>query len=99
MTKNQNSCGIDIKNWEFQLKSAEGGSRDKKMQKIGPLTVDQAVDRFVGAGNLKSPLRVISLTVLFHSLKTLQIPASRYHFGLDFGLIEGFGVDFRTHLS
>ena len=47
---------LDIKNWGFQLKMAEGGSRDKKkQQKFGKLTVDQAVDRFVRAGNLKRP--------------------------------------------
>ena len=84
---------------------AGGGSRDKKMQKIGPLTddlwpngrpVEESVDQFIGVGNLKRPSRVISLTVLLHSLKTLHIPASRDHFGLDFGLIEGFGVDLGT---
>ena len=62
------------------------------------MTVDQAVDRFVGAGNLKSPLRVISLNVLLHPLKTLHIPASRDNFWLDFGLIKGFGVDLGTLL-
>ena len=55
--------------------------------------VHEPVDRFVEAGNLKSPLRVIFFTGLIHSLKTLHIPASRDHFGLDFGLIEGLGVD------
>ena len=62
------------------------------------MTVDQAVDRFVRAGNLNRPPRVIFLTVLLHSLKTLHIPASRDNFGLDFGLIEGFGVDLGTLL-
>ena len=62
------------------------------------MTIDQAVDRFVGAGNLKRPPRVIFFTVLLHSLKTLHIPASRDHFGLDFRLIEGLGVDLGTLL-
>ena len=49
---------LDIKNWGFQLKRAGGGSRDKNTQKnwkMKTLTVDQAVDRFVGAGSLKGP--------------------------------------------
>ena len=36
--------------------------------------------------------------VLLHTLKTLHILASRDNFGLDFGLIEGFGVDLGTLL-
>ena len=54
---------LDIKNWGFQLKRVVGGSQDKKMQeklqKNWPLTmsltIDQAVDRFVEAENLKRP--------------------------------------------
>ncbi|RVW73503.1 hypothetical protein CK203_060022 [Vitis vinifera] len=60
-----------------------GGSRDKKMQKIWP--VDQAVDRFVGAGNLKRPPTLHFSPVLLHTLKTLHIPTSRSFRG-DFSL-------------
>ena len=60
-------------------------------------SVDQAVDWlsnwFVGAGNLKSPPTLHFSLVLLHTLKTLHILASRDHFGLDFGLLEGFGAD------
>ncbi|KAL6347658.1 hypothetical protein AAG906_026186 [Vitis piasezkii] len=58
-----------------------------------------SVDRFVGAGNLKRPLRVIFFTILLRSLKTLHIPASRDYFGLILGPIEGLGVDFGTFSS
>ncbi|RVW22529.1 Retrovirus-related Pol polyprotein from transposon RE1 [Vitis vinifera] len=60
------------------------------------LTVDQAVDRFVEAGDLKRLPRFIFSTVLLHSLKTLHIPASRDQLGLDLGPFEGLGVDFGT---
>ena len=86
------------KNWGFKLKKAERGSRDKKIPKIGALTVDQAVDRFVGAENLKKPPRVIYFTVFLFSLKTLHLPTSKDYFGLILGPIEGFEVDFGTHL-
>ena len=96
---------LDIKNWGFQLKKVGRGSRDKKMQKFYTIdhwpssrSVEELVDRFVEAGNLKRPPRVISLTVFLISLKTLHLLASRDYFGLILGLIEGFGVDFGTHL-
>ena len=90
---------LDIKNWGFQLKRARGGSRDKKKhKKIGALTVDQAVDRFVGARDLKRLPRFIFSIVLLHSLKTLHIPASRDQFGQDLGPFAGLIVDFGTFL-
>ena len=97
---------LDIKNWGFQLKMVGGGSRDKKKQKEIEtltidrwlLTVDQAVDRFVEAGDLKRLLRFIFSTVRLHSLKTLHIPVSRDQFGQDFGPISGLGVDFEMFL-
>ena len=56
---------LDIKIWGFQLKRAEGGSRDKKMQEnfekltvdrwLGDRSVEGPVDQFVGAENLKRP--------------------------------------------
>ncbi|KAL6312256.1 hypothetical protein AAG906_022801 [Vitis piasezkii] len=49
----------------------------RKCKKIGSLTIDQAVDRFVGAGNLKRPPALHFSPVLLHTLKTLHIPASR----------------------
>ena len=96
---------LDIKIWGFQLKRVGGGSWDKKKQKIGLLTVDQAVDRFVGAEDLKRLPCFIFSTVLLHSLKTLHIPASWNQFGQDLGPFAGLGVDFgsdfalTTHLS
>ena len=58
------------------------------------LTVDQAVDRFVGAGSLKGPRASVFFTVLWHSSKTLHLPAFRDQFGLFLGPISGFGVFF-----
>ena len=62
------------------------------------MTVDQAVNRFFEAKNLKTPHRVISFIVLLLSLKTLHLPASRDYFRFILELIEGFGMDFGTHL-
>ena len=58
------------------------------------LTVDQAVDRFVGAGNLKGPRASVFSTIFCHSLKTLHLSAFRDQFGLFLGPISGFGVFF-----
>nr|CAN68883.1 hypothetical protein VITISV_015907 [Vitis vinifera] len=56
----------------------EGGKHEtRKCKKIGPLTDDQAVDRFVGAGNLKRPPALHFSPVFLHTLKTLHILASR----------------------
>ena len=97
---------LDIKNWGFQLKRVGGGSRDKKMQEnlekltvdhdcwLGGRPVEEPVDRFVGARNLKSLLTLHFSPVLLHSLKSLHIPASRIPFWPDFGPIAGCGLDF-----
>ena len=104
MTKNQNSRGIGHQKLGISTeKGREGIIRQENAKNLdrGPSSqsVEEPIDRFVGAGNLKRPPHVISLTILLHPLKTLHILASRDHFGLDFGLIEGFGVDFGTYLS
>ena len=62
------------------------------------MIVDQAVDRFVGAGDLKRLPRFIFSTFLLYSLKNLHIPASRDQFGQDLGPFAGLGVDFGTFL-
>ena len=64
------------------------------MQKIWP--VDQAVDRFVEAGNLKSLPALHFSLVLLYTLKTLHIPASRSQFWQDFGPFASCGFDFGT---
>ena len=64
--------------------------------KFGPLTVDQAVDRFVGAGNLKSPIVLHFSPVLLHTLNTLHISVSKSQFWQDFGPIIACGFDFGT---
>ena len=90
---------LDKKNWGFQLKRVEGRSRDKKKHKKlehWPLTIDQAFYRFVGAGDLKRLPRFIFSTVLFYSLKTLHIFASRDQFRPNLGPFTGLGVDFGT---
>ena len=58
------------------------------------MIVDQAVDWFVGAGNLKSLLALHFSPVLLHSLKPLHIPTSKRLFWPDFGPIEGYELDF-----
>ena len=58
----------------------------------GGWPVEEPVDQFVGAGNLKSPLVLHFSHFLLHSLPPLHIPASRGHFRLDFGLIEGLDL-------
>ena len=60
------------------------------------MIVDQAVDWFVGAGNLKSLLALHFSPVLLHSLKPLHIHASRRPFLPDFESIIGCGLDFGT---
>ena len=62
------------------------------------LTVDQAVDRFVGDRNLKGARASVFSTVFHHFLKTLHLPAFRDQFGLFLGPISGFGVIFDTIL-
>ena len=97
MTKNQNSLDIGHKKLGISTKKGRGRiTRQENAKKIGALTVDQAVDRFVGAGNLKRPPRLIFSIILLHSLKTLHILASRDHFGLDLRPFDGLGVDFGT---
>ena len=61
-----------------------------------PLTVDQAVDRFVGAGNLKRPPTLHFSPVFLHTLKTLHIPATKSQFWQDLIPFPGCGVDFGT---
>ena len=47
------------KNWGFQLKRAGGGSRDKEIDQNWSVDrIDQAVDRFDEAENLKSLSRL-----------------------------------------
>ncbi|RVW62828.1 Retrovirus-related Pol polyprotein from transposon RE1 [Vitis vinifera] len=50
--------------------------------------------RFVGAGNLKGPCASVFSTVLWHSSKTLHLPAFRDQSGLLLGPISGCGVIF-----
>ena len=97
MTKNQNSLGIGHQ--KLRISTKKGGKRITRQENektIGPLTIDQAVNRFVGAGNLKRPLALHFSPVLLHTLKTLHISASKNQFGLDLGPFAGFGVDFGT---
>ncbi|KAL6311011.1 hypothetical protein AAG906_018996 [Vitis piasezkii] len=62
-------------------------TRQENAKKIGALTIER-------------PRALFFFTVLLHSLKTLHITASRDHFRLDFGLIEGFWLDFiLSHLD
>ncbi|RVW82865.1 Retrovirus-related Pol polyprotein from transposon RE1 [Vitis vinifera] len=60
----------------------------------GGRPVEEPVNRFVGAGSLKGPRASVFSTVLWHSSKTLHLPAFRDQFGLFLGPISGFGVFF-----
>ncbi|RVX15774.1 Retrovirus-related Pol polyprotein from transposon RE1 [Vitis vinifera] len=55
----------------------------------GGRPVEEPVDRFVGAGSLKGPRASVFFTVLWHSSKTLHLPAFRDQFGLFLGPISG----------
>ena len=100
---------LDIKNWGFQHKKARGGSRDKKKQKIGALTIDRwsLTKRSIGSWTGRPVRRgwgfkeAPALHFLHYSppfLKTLHIPASKDQFGQDLEPFAGLGVDFGTFL-
>ncbi|RVW90299.1 Retrovirus-related Pol polyprotein from transposon RE2 [Vitis vinifera] len=59
-------------------------------------TVKEPIDRFVRAGNLKSPPALHFSPAFLHSLKLLYIHASISQFWPDFGPIASCGLDFGT---
>ena len=88
---------LDIK--KLGISTKKGGrriTRQENVENLEKLTVDQAIDRFVGARNLKSLLTLHFSHVLLHSLKSLHIPTSKRPFWPDFGPITGCGLDFGT---
>ncbi|RVW28606.1 Retrovirus-related Pol polyprotein from transposon RE1 [Vitis vinifera] len=97
-SKKQNSVALSMAEAEYIAAGQEEDHKTRKCQKNGPLTVDQAVDRFVGARNLKRPPTLHFSHVLLYTLKTLHILASKNQFGQDLGPFAGFGVDFGMHL-
>ncbi|RVW26175.1 hypothetical protein CK203_109170 [Vitis vinifera] len=96
LDKDEKGKSIDSTMYRGMIGQGEDHETRKSIKKNGALslTVDQAVDQFVEAGDLKRLLRFIFSTVRLHSLKTLHIPISRDRFGQDFGPISGLGVDF-----
>ena len=100
---------LDIKNWGFQLKRAGRGSRDKKMQEnLEKLTVDrwpgdrpveESVDRFVRAENLKRPPRASFIPFSPPKLAAPSHPCFPKTFWPDFKPIIGWGLDFGTDLG
>ena len=58
--------------------------------------IDQVVDRFIRAGNLKSLPHFVFSTILLHFFRVLHIYASKDQFGQDIGPITSLGVDFGT---